>query len=164
VAFFKAGSVFSIYGYQNDIKKNDEGVYFLLKFVKDKPTFFHNLEVVNTQLFDDLDCIITSEDHTDDEVVICIPLELWESTYRISMITMVVRLCNYGVKYVDWADMWNTHAPAHQIEHAFTTEAKQNAASLGFKVPKGFEKYWYYSGPECNSEKRPQSNRWHHSQ
>jgi hypothetical protein len=155
VAFRKAGSVFSIYGYENNIKMNDEGIYFLLKYIKDKPSFFHNLEVVNKQLFDDLECVIAATDHEKDELVILIPNELWESTYRISMITMVVRLCNYGVKYESWEDMWKAGAPSQQIEHAFTKDAKENALKLGFKVPPQFTKYWYYAGPDYNSEKNP---------
>ena len=156
VAFFKEGSVFSIYGYKNNIKKNEEGVYFLLKFVKDKPSFFKNIDVVNEQLHADLGCRLQALDHdVDDEVVLLIPNELWESTYRISMVTMVVRLCNYGCVYEHWNDLWNTHAPSYQIEHAFTQEAKNNAVRLGFKVPQMYANYWFYAGPEFNSKNKP---------
>jgi hypothetical protein len=156
VAYFKEGSVFSIYGYKNAIKKNEEGVYFLLKFIKDKPTFFKNMDAVNEQLGSDLGCRVQVLDmDADDEVVVCVPLELWESTYRISMITMVVRLCNYGMLYKTWDDIWADKAPVNTVEQAFTTEAKANAKNRGFLVPDKFKEYWFFAGPEYNSTQNP---------
>jgi hypothetical protein len=151
VAFFKAGSVFSIYGYKNNIKKNDEGVYFLLKFITDKKAFFHNLNTVNTRLFQDLKCSVGAWDQDSDEMVICIPNELWETTYRISMITYVLRLCNYGITYDKWEDLWHSQAPSHQTDHAFSATAIKNAKELGFLVPEKFKDYWYFAGKEYNS-------------
>jgi hypothetical protein len=156
VAYFKEGSVFSIYGYKNAIQKNEEGVYFLLKFIKDKASFFKNMDAVNEQLVSDLGCRVQVLDmDADDEVVVCIPLELWESTYRISMITMVVRLCNYGVLYKTWDDIWAEKSPVNTVEHAFTPDAKKNAKTLGFLVPDKFKDFWYFAGPEFNSKKAP---------
>jgi len=155
VAFFKAGSVFSIYSYQNQVKKNEEGVYFLLKFIKDKKSFFLNIEMMNKQLFKDLKCSVGVWDHKDDEVVVLIPNELWESTYRISMVTMVIRLCNYGVLYETWADLWKDKAPAISVDHAFTPEAIANAKEYGFLVPKQYKGYWYYAGKAHNSRENP---------
>lgn len=155
VAFFKEKSVFSIYGYKNDIKKNEEGVYMLLKFVSDKPSFIKNIEVVNKQLKQDLGCELSVQDHKDDELVILIPNELWETTYRISMVTMVIRLCNYGVTYSQWNDIWAEQSPVHNPEHAFTLDAKVNAQNLGFKVKPEFSKYWWFCGKEYNNETKP---------
>jgi len=156
VAFFKAGTEFSVYGYRNKIKKNNEGVYFLLKFIKDKPSFLDNLyKVVNAQLFSDLKCQIGIWDQGEDEVVVMIPNELWESTYRISMITYVIRLCNYGINYSCWDDLWSTNSPSHQLDHAFTKTAITNAKKYGFKVPEQFNKYWFFAGKAYNSEQTP---------
>jgi hypothetical protein len=158
VAYFREGSVFSIYGYDNKIKKNDEGVYFLLRYVKDKKSFFHNMEIMNKQLQADLGCKVQWWDvdaDTPDEVVILIPNELWETTYRISMVTMCIRLCNWGYKYKNWEDFWSTDAPVYKLEQAFTEFAKKNARTLGFKVKPGFEKYWWYFSKDFNSEAKP---------
>ncbi len=158
VAFFKEGSVFSIYGYQNAIKKNDEGVYFLLKYIADKAVFLDNLAVMNAQLKKDLDCVVTPLPcPAADELIVLIPNALWESTYRISMVTFVIRLCNYGYVYKTWEDFWNTAAPAYSMEHAFTEDAKKNAKTLGFKVPTGFEEYWFYCGEKYNSKVAPKT-------
>lgn len=155
VAYFKEGSVFSIWGYKNTIQKNDEGVYFLLKFIQDKDSFFKNLDVVNKQLDKDLDCQVEYWNHKDDEAIIIIPNALWESTYRISMITMVVRLCNYGVLYTCWDDLWAAKAPVNTVEHSFTDDAKNNAKTRGFLVPDAVKDFWWYCGPKYNSKVSP---------
>lgn len=156
VAFFKAGSVFSIYGYENNIKKNKDGVYFLLRNIHDRDQFLHNIGVMNTQMEKDLGAqVVAWPQEAKDEMVVLLPNEVWESTYRISMVTMCVRLCNYGVKYDRWADFWTTNAPSHTIDHAFSPAAIKNAKTLGFKVPDKFSKYWYYCGDDYNSEKKP---------
>jgi hypothetical protein len=157
VAYFKAGTIFNMYGYHNKIEKNEEGVYFLLKYVKDVASFQANLSVINEQLLKDLGTIVSIVPYegAGDEVVILIPNELWESTYRISMITFVIRLGNYGYKFTDWASLWDTNSPAYTQKEAFDDNAKKNARELGFKVPDGFEKYWYYAGADHNSEKAP---------
>jgi hypothetical protein len=158
VAYFKEKSVFSIYAYKNDIKKNDTGVYFLLKFVQDKKSFLHNLNVVNTRLHADLKCEVGYWDlPAADEMLIHIPNELWETTYRISMITMVVRLCNYGNEYGTWESIWDTHAPVYKVEHSFTQQAKDNAQKMGFLVPDKFKDYWFYCGPKYNSKVAPKT-------
>jgi hypothetical protein len=155
VAYFKEGSVFSIYSYKNAIKKNEEGVYFLLKFIADKESFLHNIEALNPQLSFDLGTCLECWDQGDDEVVILIPNELWESTYQISLVTMMIRLCNYGVVYEKWDDFFAEKAPINTVEHAFTEDAKKNAQKWGFKVPEPFGEYWYYCGPEYNSKVKP---------
>jgi hypothetical protein len=157
VAFFKVGSVFSIYGYENNIKKNADGVYFLLKYIDNYERFNANMAVVNKQLQADLGCEMKHwpSDTRADEVILLMPNELWETTYRISMACMVVRLCNYTVDYKTWGDLWKEGNPARTEEHAFTPEAFKNAQKWGFLVPEKFRKYWYYCGPEYNSEKNP---------
>ena len=158
VAYFKEGSVFSIYSYQNVIKKNDEGVYFLLNFVKDKALFTKNMEVVNERLKKDLDCQVGIIDIEEKEqLIILIPTALWETTYRISMITMVVRLCNYDFAYKTWEDLWSEDAPANKVESAFSLDAKKNALTLGFLVPEKFTKYWWYCNETYNSVTKPKT-------
>jgi hypothetical protein len=156
VAFFKAGTVFSIYGYKNNIKKNEEGVYILLKYINDMPSFKSNMEIINQQLKKDLGCVLEMHDTKEkDEQIVLIPTALWETTYRISLVTFVIRLCNYGYKYKEWYNFFDQEAPACQLEHAFTPQAMKMAKELGFKVPEKFAKYWYYAGETYNSEKAP---------
>ena len=157
VAFFKEGSVFSIYSYQNKIKKNDEGVYFLLKNITERPTFLENIAVVNKRLKEDLGCEVQVWEQDKEHLMFLIPNELWETTYRISMITMVVRLCNYGIAYKTWEDLWDSHAPVYKVEHSFTQDAKNNALKWGFQVPEQFREYWWYCSKEYNSKTKPKT-------
>lgn len=157
VAFFKAGSVFSIYGYKNDIKKNADGVYFLLKYIQNFELFDKNMYQVNKQLKKDLGCEMKfwAVDDKPDEVILLMPNELWETTYRISMACMVVRMCNYDVEFKSWGDLWKDNQPTKLGEHAFSTDAIANAAKWGFLVPEKFRKYWYFCGKQYNSEVAP---------
>lgn len=158
LAFFKAGTKFSIYSYKNDVKKNEEGVYFLLKEVKDRDTtFMENMAVMNTRLMQDLGCEVSVwplEDKS--QCIVLLPNPIWDSTYVLSLVTMLIRCCNYGYKYEKWDDFYHSQAPMNNgVEHAFTPAAKTFTQKHGFLVPKEFRKYWWYFSKEHNSEKNP---------
>jgi hypothetical protein len=159
VAFFRNGMKFGIYGYINSIKKNTEGVYFLLKGLKDKKSFLANLDVINKRLKKDLNCSLSTTDVPDeaDQMVVLIPNECWESTYRISLVTMCIRLSNYGVTYQNWEDIWSDGAP-WVIDKVFDKLVSAYVSKNGFTVPMEFSKYWYYSGSNHNSEQLTHSN------
>lgn len=156
VAYLKEGTVFSIYRFDNQIQKNDEGMYVLLNYIEDKPTFLSNMQVVNERLQEDLQCSIEVLDHEDDMVVVNIPNPLWESTYRISLATMVIRLSNYGYLYEDWHSLWKEGAPIHTMESAFSPEAIENVAEKGFLVAEPMQDFWWFCGKDFNSKKAPE--------
>ncbi|MFZ2190126.1 MAG: hypothetical protein WAV48_05060 [Candidatus Magasanikiibacteriota bacterium] len=89
---------------------------------------------------------------TKDEVVVLIPNEVWESTYYISVISMMIRLCNYNVSYPSWDSFFLKDAPINTIEQAFKQATKDYVAKNGFKLPEEFQKYWYFSSYGYNSE------------
>lgn len=155
VAFFKVGSKFSIYGYQNDIKKNEEGVYFLLKEIQDMDSFLSGINVLNVRLFSDLKCELAYWPQEKGQCLLLLPTPVWDSTYVLSLVTMLVRCCNYGYKYEKWDDFYHSQAPMNTVERAFTPTAKQCSQQWGFLVPKEYRKYWWYFNKEHNSEKRP---------
>lgn len=156
VAYFKSGVIFSIWSYDNAVKKNDEGVYFLLKYIKDKASFLRNLEIVNKQLFKDLNCTVGHLPvDENDSLIILIPNQLWESTYRISLITLCVRLCNYGYDHKSWEEFWHSQSPGIAIDKVVSADAVQNILKYGFHVPQKFSKYWWFAGLNHNSEKLP---------
>lgn len=157
VAYFKAGSEFEVCGYQSKIKKNDEGVYFLLKYITDMKSFLANIDVVSAQIHKDLGTGLTCvpNDGAADEAILLIPNELWESTYRISLVTFVIRCCNYGYQFKSWKDVWATEAPSHTQERAFSVDAINRARDDGFKLPEKYAKYWFFAGKDHNSEKAP---------
>jgi hypothetical protein len=154
VAYFKTGELFDIYGYSNKKLKNEEGVYFLLNFIENVPRFLANIAVMNEQLKQDLGCAVWAEAVESDpkQVMICIPMECWATTYRMSMVTFVIRLCNYPVEYKKWADFWAPDAPSRKVEAAFQGNAHANAEKGGFTVPAAYSNYWWFAGPKYNSE------------
>jgi hypothetical protein len=155
VAFFKEGTKFSIYGWNNAIKKNEEGVYHYLKNIGDTQKFLYNLEVVNKRLNEDLGCAV---DYLPGDqpgtAIILLPTAVWESTYRISLITLLIRLCNYDQQFGSWADIWKKGSVVY-TDGAFTPDAIKMANELGFHVPDEYKQYWYFAGDAHNSVKQP---------
>ena len=158
LAFFKRGTKFSIYRYKNDIEKNEEGVYFLLKEIKDMPSFMSGIDVLNVQLFKDTKSEIAYWPQTDTTVVILLPNPVWENTYCLSLVTMLIRCCNYGYLYKNWEDFYHSQAPMNTVEHAFTQTAKDKRKEWGFKLPANLSKYWWYFNFTYNSEKMPDAS------
>lgn len=153
VAYFNAGVEFAIYGYKNKIKKNDDGVWMLLKHIKEPEVFAANIGVLNTQLTKDgLGLLQLINTDKQDEYLCLIPNDLWATTYHISLITMAIRLCNYGIKYEKWEDFWMPKSPCQAIDRVFSAAACQGVTKHGFKVPEGFQDYWWFAGPSHNSK------------
>jgi hypothetical protein len=93
VIYLQTGKEFSIYGFQNKAKLNDDGGYVALKNV---PDFFeHNLALLNEGLiergFTPIDYL-----HEGDSHVVLIPTEYWTNTFFISAITSLIRSCVYA--------------------------------------------------------------------
>jgi hypothetical protein len=156
LAWFKEEIQFSVYGFNNKVKHNEEGVYMLLKFIHNVDGFLKNLEVVNTRLHQDLGIVVAAhKTENNDEVVILLPMELWKNTFRISLVSMMIRLCNYGVNYTTWEDFWKTGTPARGVDHAFNDKAIKYVEKHGFNIPDKFKEYWWYAGKEHNNKVLP---------
>lgn len=143
VAFLKAEKLFGIYGFNNKVKINDEGMYLLLSGIADKELFVHNLVVLNSRIEEDLGEHIYFEDADNDTLLVCLPPSLWDSTYQISLATMLIRCCNYNFLYDTWDDFFGEKAPLNANEVAFTPAAKKLAQQYGFVNPRPGE--WVYS-------------------
>lgn len=95
VVYLATGKEFSIYGYKNVAKINEEGGWVALKNV---PEFFeHNLAILNEWLLDrgftPIDYLHISGGAV--EHAIMIPREYWGNTFFISVITSLIRACVY---------------------------------------------------------------------
>jgi hypothetical protein len=157
VAFFREGYVFSIYGWKNNLKVNDEGVYHLLRNIADKEVFLKNLEVINKRLSEDLGCsvdVIPMQEKG--QLIVLIPPACWETTYRISLITLLIRLSNYDTKFSSWGDFWKPNSVLKTDKNILgMPEAAKFIAEHGFTVPDEFKEYWYYCGEQSNSKITP---------
>ena len=146
VAFLNTGTEFVKYGFRNNVQHNDEGIYLLLKNVNDN--FVENIETLNKQLRKDLGVQIDVVDNPNKMCVLLLPLDLWKSTYIISLTTMCLRLCNYGYVINEWLDFWGEAA---KIDKAFNEHSISYVKKNGFGVPDTYKKYWSYAGDRYNS-------------
>jgi len=154
VAWRKSNKKFGIYSFQNDIKFNRAGVYFILSHIYDKKMFLQNLSIVNERLKTDLNVKISTYSYPKDStrLIIHIPNALWESTYRISLVTMLIRVCNYNMVYTTWDEIFSKDAPMCTTEKAFNPETIKFTQENGFILPEKFQKYWYFARFGWNSE------------
>lgn len=154
LAYFKHGVNFNMYGYDAKLKKNEEGVYFLLLNVGDMNTFIHNINVLNVKLHEQLKCEIAYWQHEKD-VVILLPNPLWENTWRMSLATALIRCSNYGYRHEKWEDFFHSQAPLVSMDRVFDELTRNNTEKWGFLVPEDFKGLWYFCGKDYNSKKQP---------
>ncbi len=153
VAWHKEKYEFPMYGFKNKVNFNEEGLWFVLSSISDPVLFKENLAVLNSCMPVPM---IIEEVENKNSCAILIPMCYWESTYYISLISFLVRLCNYGYKYTDWDSFFNTNAPMYTAEHAFSTEGKALAKEWKFEIPKKYS-FWYFAGKDFNSSKAPKT-------
>lgn len=148
------GKSFAIYGFTNDIKMNDEGVYVLLKSVK--PSLRENLdkwlksylETVSGQEFG----VFETERST--QLLLKIPTWFFEKTYYISLATLLIRLCNYGEVFDSVGALLANGTTPRSREYAILNESTvTKLLKFGFKVPPETEKYWWFSHPSVHNER-----------
>lgn len=137
------GTELSVYGFDTKtIKLNEEGVYILLSNAKTDdikqtlaalcPQFNLGLEKISPR-----------------RSVLFLPKECFVNTYTISLLTLLIRLSNYGKPLLSWeeaAEMCNEQEPRLFSGGRIFTR--------GFSLPEEVKKYWYYINPNYNSEKQ----------
>ena len=151
VAWKRAKQKFSIYSFSNKVKFNRDGMYFHLTSISNDLLFKHNLDVLNTRIKEDLGVEISYFKHTDTSAVICIPHKLWKNTYYISLVSMMIRLCNYDKQYETWGDFFDEKAPLCTIETAFSKKTREYTKENGFKIPANLRKFWFWAGKDYHS-------------
>lgn len=150
VAWKKAKKSFVIYGFSNKIKFNREGLYLHLTEISDEQMFLSNIEIVEQRLWQDLRETLVM-DRVDDGFVVLIPHKVFSNTYYISLLSMLIRLCNYNIKYEDWDSIFADNAPINTIEEAFNDNAIAFTHINGFKLLTKYRKLWYNSTNGWNS-------------
>ena len=150
VAWRKAKKAFVIYSFKNNIKFNRNGLYVLLTEISDEKIFLSNIEIVEQRLWQDLRETLVM-DRVDDGFVVLIPQKVFNSTYYISLLSMLIRLCNYNTEYTTWDSIFDENAPLNTVEEAFNKTAKAFTQKNGFKLLTKYRKLWYNSTNGWNS-------------
>lgn len=145
----QTGKSFGIYRFNAgtmDLKK-DQPVYMLL--TETTQNFRHNLGVMNQWLASQNIPPVTEQDSTKG-LVVCFDPWYWKNTYRISLISLIVRLMNVDTKFGSFDEVVKHTQFAPKDQAKWTAVVKKN---IFFNVSKKFDKYVWYCGPEHNSEK-----------
>lgn len=158
VAYKQADKQFKMYNFDNKVKFNRFGLYMHLTEIGKVDLFLSNLAVLNERLEQDLDTRVKAFKQGKKQVVIHIPNKLWKNTWYISLVTMLIRCCNYDKAYEKWDDFFAADAPMNTAENAFTPAAKTNAQKIGFKLPAKYTKFWWWSGDVYNSSNKDAFN------
>lgn len=139
----KQGHTFSVYNLSTEgLKFNKYGLYVELNNVL-ADTLIANIETaINPRMQQDLGAEIKCWKQDDTRVVIRIPHVVFDSTYRTSLTTMLIRLSNYDVRFESFEDFYTQKSAIGKTEHSMNVYAQKLTKHFGFKLPKD---EWYYS-------------------
>lgn len=153
VAKVTGGKEFIKYSFNNeDIKSNEEGIYILLTGVNSPKTIFaRNItKILNPRLKEELGCGMDLEVEPA-RVMLLIPSKVWTSTYYISLLSLLIRGCNYNILIKDWDHLFTVLYEKEGYGSSYATgceylrkEHCQQLSEVGFNIPLA-EKYWFYS-------------------
>lgn len=146
---YMTGKSFSIYGWNaGTIGHPPKGEDFWFGIKNLSEPFFHNIEnVLNPWL--DTQKMPRVKLVKQDPVLLALDPKYFENTYNISLITLIIRLCNYEMKFDKFEDVINCKKFPRGDQgkwDAVTTKKRY------FDIPKQFRKYVWYSTPQYNSE------------
>lgn len=145
VVAYNGGKRFSIYAFSTEnmtIPAKGEPVYMA---VKDTAyNFLSNLEVLNTGIPHPIGV------HTIDGVVVLeIPAFYFESTYNISLISLMIRLCSIVYPFVDYQEFVNYKDHATQDQNLWDNVVKHGKF---FNLPEQLKQYVWYEGTQYNDK------------
>jgi len=148
---------FSIYGFNNEkIKWNDEGLWFLLTNLVNSDNFIKQVnEVVNPKIVEQLgeEARLKISVRSPTSAVLLIPNAFWESTYRISVVTMLLRASNYKTIFESWDDIFAPASPLNTSEGGtWTPKTRKYVQENGFIVPDHTKEHWFFYTKEANSK------------
>lgn len=148
----RRGHIFLVYGFRNDtVKFNKWGLYILLTNIGKPEQFIANVNnSINVRMKADLGTHIRCWKQDEQSVVIRIPNKVWDNTYAVSLVTMMLRVCNNNIDITSWDDLYASTSPLNTIERSFTPDAKAITKNIGFKAPIDT---WYWYNSSWNGEK-----------
>jgi hypothetical protein len=151
---YQGGKRFNIYGFDTSnmhIPKTGEPVYIA---VKETTEYFDvNMGVVNQWLSDrGLPRISCHKGTNDADYVLEFPEYFFRNTYNISLISLIIRLCNIEYFFKDFEEM--------KVYQTFPQKDQQKwnqvvAKDVFFNIPKKLQEYIWYCGKQHNSKNPP---------
>lgn len=155
VLAYQTKQTFGIYGFNvGQMKVPEKGQPIYIGVRRTNKHFVNNLEAINTWLVQQglpaITC--TRVKDAEPEYLLTFPEYYFSSTYRVSLITLMIRLGNdaefQAVTFDDFVT-YQKFAPRDQNKWKVAVDAK-----WFFQIPKHQEYIWY-CGPEHNNQKIP---------
>jgi hypothetical protein len=150
---------FEIYGFNSATTKiNDDGVWFRLSHIDNPDQFMENAEkAINVKLMEQTDGNVRLSlfKLPRKKVLVFIPKYLFTKTYLTSLVTYMLRLCNYGVSLTSFESAISDASVAYNTDNAIKGNGRALALKWAFKVPAEYDEFWYWSGPQYNSKLQP---------
>jgi len=139
------GHTVKIYGMDTSKYKEDTyGVFIGLWYTT--PQFLGNLErALNPKLENELGFKLFPV-QVGDVVLMLLPRALFENTYTISFVTLLIRACNDALEWSSYE-----HMVAESMESLIENQ-RVWLKQAPLLPPEHLRKYWYYCGPQYNSE------------
>lgn len=141
----------SIYGYDaGSMRVNDDGVWHRLLYIENKEVFLKNLGSISKLPgyvpIEIYDCEKAPQDDKEG-LMIFIPKYYFENTYRISVLTYLIRVSNVGQVIKDF-----TNHPTKSIDNP-SPNYHDAIIKRGFVEP--VKNHWYYVGKAYTNLKAP---------
>lgn len=143
--------VFDIYRFTTkDLKFNDEGLYVLLTNV-DKMWEKNILAVVSPEMEKAWGKPLQYSVHKQGTLIL-IPNEALESTYTMSLLTLLIRYCNYGIELTSLEDCFKPGGVT-ATDHAVADPIRFKAIlKYRFNRPAESKDYWWYFNAQYNNK------------
>lgn len=150
VSKYNDGPQFRVYGFDvSTVKLNDDGQWIRVSNLK--PNFFDNIKnIINPFLEKEGLPPIQYWSLPANRGVLFIPREFYNTTYRISLLTQMIRLGNYGELFSSYDHMFSPESPFCTTEHR--TPWAPKVLSWKFSPPSLFNGFWWYAGEKYNSK------------
>ena len=152
---------YCIYGFDNrNVFMYNEGIHLLLSNIENLEEFVRQLKLINKkmkeQVGEKMSIILDPEE--EDRVIIKIPMSMFENTYRISLLTALIRASNFSdSSHNSWEEFFADGKPLAKNEGSWTgSPARFVGRTLGFvfpdSVPEVVSKSWWCFSEVFNSE------------
>lgn len=146
VVAYNGGERFSIYNFTTKpmtIPPKGEPVFMAVKDLT--PTFETNLETINASLPEPL----AIHHASCGAVIIEIPAYYFQSTYNISLLSLMIRLCNITHQFSSYEEFVGYKAHAKQDQNLWDTVV---AKKVFFALPEELRNYMWYCGEQYNNK------------
>lgn len=157
------GFSFHIYGFDSStLSFNEEGLYILLSNVH--PMWEKNATtMVSPEMEKAWGIPLTYSKH-DDKILVLIPNQALANTYSISLLTLLLRYCNYGIELSSLEDCFKSSSVC-AVDPAIKSDKYKAVLKYRLSPPEESRDYWWYFDQKYNSkgEGKPSSHTIHNN-